>query len=152
MNKSELIELICKAFKDIELGDGVGLKQAQAIDDYETKEVQNAYRLKDEMNDWSKIPAELLDQYHSSLGFFDSEGMRFHLPAYLIAEINRALFNDIHFHLVDSSRYALKQRGKLNASQKYAVSQYLHWYLKKDRDQYWRAQVEKALSDFWETT
>ena len=49
--------------------------------------------------DWSKLPLEDLNGYGGSLCFFDAEGMRFHLPAFLIADVEGTLTTDILFHL-----------------------------------------------------
>ena len=73
------------AFTDVVLGEGVGLWQAQGIDDYKSLAECLILRERDEKLDWSKISAKDLNMCNSSLSFFDAQGMHFHLPAFLIA-------------------------------------------------------------------
>ena len=75
--EKQVAELIRAAFRDVRLGDGIGLMQGKGLDDYADKKTVVKYRLQDEKDDWSKIPAEKLNDCHSSLSFFDAEGMRF---------------------------------------------------------------------------
>ena len=36
---------------------------------------------------WQSVPAEFLDQHAAALSFFSEAGLRFFLPAYLIADV-----------------------------------------------------------------
>ena len=82
-----LIKIIRYAFLDVKLEEGIGLLQAQGIDDYESEDKCQKLRAQDELNDWGNISSEKLNKCYSSLSFFDSKGMKFHLPAYMIADI-----------------------------------------------------------------
>ena len=73
-----------EAFAGVTLGGGVGLSEAQALDDYANNEV----RAGDEKNDWAAIPVEDLNRHSGSPAFLDAEGMRFHLPAYMTADLD----------------------------------------------------------------
>jgi hypothetical protein len=84
----EVAERIRNAFSGVTLGQGVGLRQAQGIDGYEEETAIADYRQSDEKENWSRIPPDALNECQSSLSFFDAEGMRFHLPAYLLADLN----------------------------------------------------------------
>src|SRR5688572_12494241 len=66
----ELCHLIEAAFAGVTLGNGVGLHEGQAIDDYEDASTRGAYRAKDEKKDWRRIPTEALNRCSSSLSFF----------------------------------------------------------------------------------
>lgn len=82
-----LCKLISEAFAGVRLGKGVGLEEGQAIDGYADEETRARYRARDEKEDWSRIPAKRLIDWSSSLSFFDPAGMRFHLPAFLMADL-----------------------------------------------------------------
>lgn len=41
--------------------------------------------------EWSQVPAELLDAQSAALHFFSEAGLRFYIPAYLIADLNHEL-------------------------------------------------------------
>src|SRR5690606_11328391 len=99
MNDDErrIARLIRAAFRDVRLGNGVGLMQAQGLDDYADSKTLAEYRSQDEKDDWSKIPVSELNACYSSLSFFDAEGMRFHLPAFLIADIEGTFNQEVTF-------------------------------------------------------
>lgn len=44
-----------------------------------------------QMKDWQAIAAELLDAHYAALSFFSEAGLRFFLPAYLIADLQEQL-------------------------------------------------------------
>lgn len=94
-----IAQLVRSAFSGVTLGNGVGLLQDQGIDDYADKATLAAYRKQDAKNDWSRIPVSSLSQCYSSLSFFDAAGMRFHLPAYLIADLENTLNQEVIFCL-----------------------------------------------------
>src|SRR5277367_3415374 len=87
LSTDDLIAEIQRVFRGVVVGDGIGLWQAQAIDDYEDEAEQEAARARDEKVDWAAIPGKSLLYCDSSLSFFDADGMRFHLPAFLLAEV-----------------------------------------------------------------
>lgn len=118
-------DLIREAFRGVTLGDGIGLMQAQGLDDYARPETLKTYRDSDEKVDWSAIPAEKLNRCYSSLSFFDAEGMRFHLPAFLIAEL-RGTFCVVELvsYLSDFGRDSWLQFELLSPDQREAVRQY----------------------------
>src|SRR5438046_507176 len=99
LEEARVASLVREAFRGVTLGEGVGLLEGRGIDDYEVQEVLDAYRSQDEKEDWSKIPVDALNNCYSSLSFFDAEGLRFHLPAYLIADLEGLYQFDVLFHL-----------------------------------------------------
>ena len=86
-HEQRVLDQIRDAFAGVTLGNGVGLREANGLDDYADSRTLAAYRSQDEKLDWSAISAADLDDCASSLGFFDADGMRFHLPAYLVADL-----------------------------------------------------------------
>ena len=81
----------------------VGLHQGQALDDYADEARQAQARARDEKQHWNTIPASDLNACNSSLSFFDSQGMRFHLPAFLLAELDGTFGFSLCFHLAYST-------------------------------------------------
>ena len=79
-------ERILQAFHGVTLGNGVGIFEADAVDDYADDATRRAYREKDEKEDWKRIPLKNLRE--DVLCFGDAEGMRFHLPAFMIATLD----------------------------------------------------------------
>jgi len=149
--KEQIIERIEKAFSGVVLGNGVGLWQAQAIDDYEAVSEQKRARLKDEKEQWSKLSGAELQRCHSSLSFFDADGMRFHLPAFIIESIKGEV-DDPLFHLSSLDEYGTSKFESMSLGHKKAVSEYLIWCLTKDEYTYEQHEIRKALQYFWEIT
>lgn len=148
MSKESVIESIHNAFSNVTLGDGIGLWQAQAIDDYETSEVQHQKRDEDEKQDWKLFSPGVLQRCHSSLSFFDANGMRFHLPAYMIASLNDEVDDPI-FHLTHLDDYAKSKLTTLNREQINAIVGYLKWCLASEDLWPDHEDIQKALNEYW---
>jgi hypothetical protein len=147
--ENRVLKLVQCAFRDINLGDGVGLWQAQGIDDYADAQTLDNYRAQDEKTDWSAIPVDHLDQCHSSLCFFDDEGMRFHLPAYLCADLQGALNTaNIIFHLTRG----MSAFDMLSRAQRNAVREFLLLRLSDCDYEFERKDIEFALREYWKPT
>ena len=80
--------------------------------------------------------------------------MRFHLPAFLIADLQGQYRFDLVYTFIHLNEYKEQQFSLLNARQKQAVAQYLRWIL-ADPSHYTTADdttaIEEALLLFWET-
>jgi hypothetical protein len=82
--REELISEIRAAFHGISRGNGVTLHEARAIDDYKSEEERKQARELDHDKSWDEIPDADIKHYHDVFSFFDVEGFRYHLPAYMI--------------------------------------------------------------------
>ena len=142
--------LIRTAFAGVTLGEGVGLRQGRGLDDYADERTLASYRAQDEKDDWSAISIEDLNRYHSSLPFFDPEGMRFHLPAYLLADLEHALkIADVLFPLVYLADGAQSRFQALSGAQRDAVREFLLLRLSDPNYEFPRPMIETALRDYW---
>jgi hypothetical protein len=141
---------VCKAvetaFAGVKLGGGVGLQEAQGIDDYADAATCAAYRSTDEKDDWHRIPVEALNQCYSSLSFFDAEGMRFHLPAYLIADLHGDYEFGMAFCLTQGSDHYF---SLLTREQRSAVRAFLLHILDEPDCQFDRPHILRALAGYW---
>ncbi|MDZ7616223.1 MAG: DUF6714 family protein, partial [Patescibacteria group bacterium] len=100
--------------------------------------------------DWSAIPVADLDRYCSCLSFFDAEGMRFHLPAYLVADLeDRLQSGDVLFHLVCTAHGAESRFDTLSPAQREAVRQFLLLRLSDHHRQFSHSMIEAALTNYW---
>ena len=145
-------DLIRAAFHGVRLGNGVGLWQGQALDDYADAATEAKYREKDEKDDWSKISADELNHCYSSPSFFDAEGMRFHLPAFLIADLEGTYRMDVVFHVTDFSFGMASRFALLSGQQRHAVREYLLLRLSTadiDEIGFIGPMIEKALAEYW---
>lgn len=149
MDRSSVEEEVRSAFHGVSLGSGIGLWEAQAIDDYESEEVRRQQRERDRKGSWELIPSAELQRCHSSLSFFDADGMRFHLPAYIIASL-RGEVDDPIFHLVHLDEYATSKLTSLSDLQRMSIISYLKFCLERDEYEFEHASIEKALDEYWE--
>lgn len=150
VEKERVLALIRRAFQGVILGEGVGLREGEGLDDYADKLTLAVYRSQDEKLDWSAIPATDLDRYSSSLAFFDADGMRFHLPAYLVAELDRRLQAvSIVFHLTCVSHDGPSRFDTLSPTQREAVREFLLLCLSDNNYEFERPLIEAALRDYW---
>jgi len=144
----ELCRMIEEAFRDVKLGDGVGLFQAQGLDDYADASTCAAYRKKDEKDDWRRITSETLCRCNSSLSFFDAEGMRFHVPAYLICDLKGEYNMGMDFCLthrcVDSAKFSL-----LSPEQRLCIRFFLLHILHSPEYKFSRPDIRYALDHYW---
>jgi hypothetical protein len=74
--------------------------------------------------DWTAVKPELLDRHYAALSFFSEAGLRFFLPAYLIADLNDELktadplfvlthgFSNVSFKQRIESRVFVRKTGK----------------------------------------
>ena len=83
-----VVSRLTSAFSNTRLGDGIGLFEANGLDDYASKEELKRLRETDEKIDWKRITHDDLAKCYSSPAFFDAQGFVFHLPAFLVAELN----------------------------------------------------------------
>lgn len=142
-------ELIRDAFAGVRLDDGVGLMQARAIDDHADAKTVRACRKEDETEDWSAIPFTKLQRYCDTLSFFDAKGMRFHLPAFMIGELERKVSPGPLYHLTQLTDWSEQKFVELSVPQRRAVRAYL-MVLKDDRDYCIdRPHIESALASYW---
>jgi hypothetical protein len=149
-HKQRILAMIRTAFAGVVLGDGVGLRQAEGLDDYEDEYTLAAYREQDEKQDWSAIPVAELDNCYSSLSFFDADGMRFHLPAYLIADLEGRLEKaDVMFHLVHLSDYSVSRFTTLSPDQREAVREFLQFIMLDPNRNFQYPMIEAALRNYW---
>lgn len=149
MEREHVIRCIEKAFSGVELGDGIGLREAQGIEDELDLDSLRRIRDLDEKHAWDKISIESLNACETSLHFFNANGMRFHLPAYLIAEINQQSHQKILFHLTNSSNRGQGRFATLNIGQRRAVIKFLKWCLDQDCYQQQRLQIKQAMECKW---
>lgn len=150
MHKTSIEKEISSAFAGVSLGNGIGLWQAQAIDDYETAEVQTDYRQKNEKEDWRLLKPDDLQRCHSSLSFFDADGMRFHIPAFLIGSLHKEVDEPI-FHLTQLDHYSLSKWTTLSNLQRKSIVLYLQWCLKDDHYAFEQPSIRRALQEYWQT-
>ena len=146
-------EILCskirEAFAGVKLGKGIGLHEADGQDDYEDAATCASYRASDEKDDWSRIPVEKLNKCFSSLSYFDPESMRFHLPAFLISDLQGTYNFDLSLCLTNPTDYDTGQFDLFSDTQRSAVRDYLLHIAEDVNHQFDRPQIIRALDEYW---
>jgi hypothetical protein len=147
------VESLCgfidEAFDGVVLGDGIGLWEAQALDDDDDEATRAQYRAKDEKQDWRKISYEDLNSCYSSPSFFDAAGFRFHLPAFMQAELREELGLDFHYSLISFKWLKYERYLLLSPKQRMAVREFVLFIIDDERCGSDRPEVESALAEYW---
>ncbi len=118
----EVIARLDKAFTGQKLGDGIGLLEANAIDEYASVEEQAMMRQQDEHYDWKRIDVERLNECYAAPTYFDAAGFAFHLPAFLIAELNDQYDFSFIDRLIDYDTIPTDWDANLTIEQREAVA------------------------------
>lgn len=137
------------AFKEVKLGDGIGLSQARALDDHLSHSDSLAYRENDEKENWERVPKEILDRYRGSLPFCDAQGMRFHVPAYLISDLEGEPGGDIVSDLTRLGGSHDERFSLLNKEQRMAVRNYLLLLASDPDHSFDHGAINDALQSYW---
>lgn len=137
-----------EAFAGVTLGSGIGLLEANGLDDYANEQKLAEYRANDEKLDWRSIPLERLNRYSSSLSFFDAEGMRFHLPAFLVADMQGLYGFDLIYNLVHSTLME-GQCALLTKKQRAVVRRYLEFAAQEEEFERDHDHIRRALENYW---
>jgi hypothetical protein len=145
----ELCRVIEEAFSDVTLGEGVGLKEGLARDNWEDQAKRASSRSLDEKYDWSSIPPEDLNRCSCSLSSFDAEGMRFHLPAFLIGNLTGECEQRVDFYLTHPEGYSKAKFALLSDKQRHAVRQFLLHISDDPEYQLTRPNILRALVEYW---
>ena len=150
MLPAELRRTIELAFADVTLGDGVGLWEAQAIDNYEGADERLRARNQDQKLDWKKITDADLIRCHISLSFFDENGMRFHLPAFMLSEeFQESMYTFLLSYLIDMNDLVLSLFSSLTMGQRAAVRKYLIWCSNQKLYEDRKEEIEISLKEYW---
>ena len=87
-HEEALVERIRRAFAGITVGPHTTLYlSGEAEDDYMDEESRDILRRREIRDDWQSIPPELLLACNCATSYVDAEGMRYLLPAWMLAEL-----------------------------------------------------------------
>ncbi|MEO7677766.1 MAG: DUF6714 family protein [Verrucomicrobiota bacterium] len=143
LTKESICEKIRRAFHGVRLGNGIGLSEADGIDEYADATTVKAYRERDEKDDWRRIPRERLRG--EGLCFTDAEGMRFHLPAFMIAAVECGReFSPVFMLEKNSDLFVL-----FSPEQRDTVREFLVFAQDDSAHALDQSRIEKALSGPW---
>jgi len=145
----ELCRQIEHAFADVTLGDGIGLWEAQGLDDRDDERKCLAYRARDEKWNWKTVPVADLNACNSSPSFLDAAGFRFYLPAFMCAELRDEHGYGFEFTLVQIDVHGGEKFSLLSPPQRAAVRSYLEFLVSDPEYGFERDQITRALKEYW---
>ncbi len=145
MDTRTLISAIEDAFAHVELEDGVGIFEAEAIDDYAGEKLRAKARGNDIRDDWRKIPDDVIAEHYSAMAFMDEKGLRYAIPAYMRFALR--YWKTSGSASVDHIIYTLARDedwGFLTVKQKRAVADFLNYMVLEADEGYvdsWQASL-----------
>lgn len=153
----ELIAEIEEAFGGVELGDGLSMHQAGAMDLLlEPEEVLQARRLDPETR-WQDIPDGRVDEFHYALTYMDPAGLRFHVPRFMVFALENP---GLDSPAVDAVVYAcdfgeemkqevLAQFNAMSRKQMRTIAHFLVHIAEANDEDYDVMIAAMALESFW---
>lgn len=144
----QVVAQIEQAFRSVRLDGGIGLWEAQGLDDYASEAELARCRLSDEKEDWRRFSSGELVRCQSSLSFFDAAGMRFHLPAFLADDLRNLNFQTV-FSLTYDEGFSREKFALLSPEQRQAVRAYLGIVLQDPGSRCDWPKVRANLAGFW---
>jgi hypothetical protein len=153
--QQQLLDTITRAFRGVELGDGVSLHETVLIDLYGGPEARQEARLLDEKHDWRKLVGDpALVQLRWALSFYDATGLRFHLPGYLslaVTDFDREDAGDVlgslMFTLTHFSDYNQERFSILDSPQRRCVKDVLVYL--RDEYELESLELDQAIGGYW---
>lgn len=145
----EIADQIRVAFRGVTLGDGVGLREGDGMDDNADEMTLALYRSADEKEKWDRILPSQLNEARCALSYFDPQGMRFHLPAYLIADLRGEYRFGMACELTGLGHPRRNQFELLNDEQRQSVRAFLLHILEDPDYRYEWDDIRAALVQDW---
>jgi hypothetical protein len=151
---AQLVGQIHRAFDHVVLGGGLSLHQAHLEGAYSDERVFLAARERDTESHWSDVIDKLEEWDTSTLSFFDPEGWRFYLPAFMCKALKddwrkTGTWESVAWNLradEDSvGRYMLERYETLDRAQSKAVSAFLAFFDKYSG----RGDARRAIQSYW---
>ena len=143
--------LIYEAFAGVSLGDGMGMREADAGDSYEESPRVAAARDMDERESWERLAlGDVLRFCEFAWVHFDARGLVFHLPA-MMRVVLREEIDELY--LADRLGLPGKQRERLwdalSVAQRLAVREFMRWAAESMWSEFVRANYSRGLEEFW---
>ncbi len=147
-----ICQLIEDAFAGVKLDYGVSLRQARALDDWADDAECARVRTFDEHDDWHRVSIADLNEYASTLIFFDPKGVCFYLPALLIADLRgRYKHNVIDRFLNSKSNRREVTFEFLSPQQRNAVRAFLEFIADVPEFSHERTAIQNEITNYWST-
>jgi hypothetical protein len=89
IRSGELIARISQCFANVKLGEGVSWHQADEIDNHGSVDELRSARARDAEKPWRDVSSAIFDELPSAVGFLDSKGLLYYLPAFMVADLRR---------------------------------------------------------------
>ncbi len=156
MSEAPLQE-IHAVFGEAELGDGLSLHQAGAMDLMLTAEEVELSRRLDSETRWQDIPDSKVEEFHYALTFMDPEGLRFHLPRFMVYSLEHP---GLDSPAVDAAVYAcdfgddmadevLAQFNAMSRRQMRTIANFLVFVAESKDEDYDVLVAAMAVESFW---
>lgn len=156
--REQIVMEIENAFSHVHLGNGIGINEANAIENYEDNEERQKARTLDEKVSWLKISDALVGKSDSALAFMDEEGFRFCIPVFMRYSLMH--YDTCELGIIDSPIYALERFAKIltrkssgktffTMEQNKVIAKYLKYVALDEGANFDSSFASRALDLFW---
>ena len=125
-----LVGRIRAAFAGVDVGEDTTLYLSGAAEDsYQPEAYQAHLRAHEERQDWQRIPPAVLFCAHDCLCYLQAEGVRFLLPAYMVADLQYPAAHwsqDFGLNYALFSTWSGEKLEQLNEAQRACVTDYVN--------------------------
>ena len=138
-----------RAFAGVSLRDGIGLREADGMDDHRSERELSALRETDEREDWSKISFDDLHRHAAGWWYMNAAGLLFHTPAFILADLADESDWVMPFRLTTPSDKLDLLLNVLSRDQKQAVRMFLTHCLQDEFHQSVHDAIRTSLDEIW---
>lgn len=147
-----LVALIRKAFDGTQLDDGTTIHESDLEGCYLREQDRLDARAKDTETDWGTVPDWKIEGFPSVLSFFDVNGWRFYIPAYMIWALRN--WRTTNLTMADSviwtldptmPDFDLPRYTSLSAPQSHAIYRFIKFFCDYSGDE----ESRHAMETYW---
>lgn len=148
--RPDLVAAIKTAFADVQLQDGIGIRESIVIDDYGGPREREAAAIQDKRDDWALlIDDALFHQFYAwSHAFMDNRGKYFILPALMTVGLHEAE-SEANDYAIAIMRKRSEIQSFMTEDQLGVTKEYLQYTLPKSvPEDYWQRKWYRQLINF----
>lgn len=154
--RKSLIRDVERAFADVSRGGGITIHEARLLDDvyHPTAEQLEAARSQDSEESWKEVPPNVVNKLSDTMPFFDAEGRRYYLPAFITFVLDppdafdeSAAAGGVVYTLLSVDVHR-EEFDRYTTDQKNVLARFLQHMLEDD-DWALDETMQAAFSDYW---
>jgi len=156
VQKQKVLEQIESAFKEVVLGEGIGINQADRIETKERDVLIQKGRNLDRMwwKSWREIEDKYISSYSSVMYYMDAQGRKWALPAYMRYAINHyqegSFSIEMTLYILEEGEKTMGTLERYTPEQKRAIASFLKFMVDEVGEKWIDDEsAQNALDSVW---